>query len=774
VEPEVTEAQGRPRLTLRRLLAVALGGVAVHVVALTLTVILVFLPRITALRMDTQSLIAEMEGYASESVRLDSIVAQARGELASQGPAVAASTLRTALESPAVAPRFARAEALADAPLEMRSALAAALSGESTVRDLISEGIAHLDLGDTQRADLAMARAGTAAVDLVSSLARAQGAGLRDVARRGLALEQTVTQASRSLVAWAGLGLLFVALVAILLHLRLYVPLRILDVGIRALSQGTLEHRVDPGRQDELGRMATLLNQTADVLQQRDAERLRERKEMTRQILDSALDAVITIDPGGIVTGWNSGAETVFGWSAEEMVGERLDRIIPPDYVDRHNGGLRKYRLVTEAPLLNRRTEMPAIRRDGTSFTVELSIVPLVENGHKVAYTAFLRDVTEQRSAERAIRKSEKLLRGIVDNTSAIISMKDLDRRYVLVNRRFCDVFGVQRDDVLGSTVRDVATPETAEEAHAHDTEVLRTLRATHFEETLNLPEGPRHYLAVRFPLLDESGEPYGVAGIATDMTESMELEERVRRSQRLEAVGRLAGGIAHDFNNLVTIILGQTQLALEEDTKPEVRAGLEEIEKAADRAASLTGQLLAFARKQIITPQRMDVNDLVRDTLGMLHRVIEATVHIRTDLDPDAGHVFVDPGHFSQVLLNLVINSRDAMGTSGGVIIISTRRPNKASLDTPPGDYVLLSVEDNGPGIPEEVLQRIFEPFFTTKPMGTGLGLSTCYGIVNQAGGGIQAFNRDRGGARFRVWLPKVVDADAAPTADPPPAHTP
>ena len=749
------------RLSLRRLLALAMGGVAIYVLALSTTVAFVFLPRITTLRADTEDLIAELDGYATESERLDAAVELARGALEEGDLEGAKSALEDARGAPGSSLSATGARAMAGAPLEMRSALANAAEGESSLRDRMGEALAYLELGDPERARRTLEATHLLAQDLVGELARAQGAGLRDVQRRGIALEEAVSEASRVFLLGAAAGLLFVALLAFLVHRRLYIPLRALDVGMRALGEGDLTVQLEVGRADELGRLAALFNRTTQVLKARDMERRTERKEVTRRILDSALDAVITIEPGGAVTGWNPGAEAIFGWSDAEMLGATLERIIPEEHRDEHLRGLRKYRFTVDAPMLNRRLELPALRKDGTRFTAELSVVPIVEEGRKVAYTAFLRDVTEQRRAEEAVRKSEELLRAIIDNSSAVITMKDLDLRYRMVNRRWAEIFGVDPVDALGRTVADMAAAETAEEAMRHDLEVLAARQAIQFEEYPLTPTGRRHYVSIRFPLLDDAGEPRGVASIATDVTESVELEEQVRRSQRLEAVGRLAGGIAHDFNNLVTIILGQTQLTLEVDAPQEVIEGLKEIEKAAERAGVLTSQLLAFARKQIIAPEQVDLNDLVRENLGMVHRVMEATVTVHVDLSPTVGTVNVDRGHFSQVMLNLIINSRDALGAAGGNIFIRTGPADAVPEELAAGTYALLTVEDDGPGIPDEVLPRIFEPFFTTKRGGTGLGLSTCHGIVNQAGGTIQAANDPEGGARFSVWLPLLADEE-------------
>ncbi|MFN8187089.1 MAG: ATP-binding protein [Gaiellales bacterium] len=270
--------------------------------------------------------------------------------------------------------------------------------------------------------------------------------------------------------------------------------------------------------------------------------------------------------------------------------------------------------------------------------------------------------------------------------------------------------------------------------------------------------------------LRDEAGNPCLLQGYLLDISEQKEgelersrLEEQMRQTTKMEAVGRLAGGIAHDFNNLLTAIQGYGELALSrlEPDDPQ-RRDLEEIQRAAERAAALTRQLLAFGRRRLLQPQAIDVNAVVSDIEMMLRRLIGEDVELVTDLDPELGTVRADAGHVEQVLMNLAVNARDAM-RDGGRLEITTRSIDRApkgiarELDLPPGPYVVLAVSDTGRGMAPEVQERIFEPFFTTKGAGegTGLGLATVYGIVRQSGGHIAVESAPGKGSTFRIWLP-------------------
>ncbi len=286
--------------------------------------------------------------------------------------------------------------------------------------------------------------------------------------------------------------------------------------------------------------------------------------------------------------------------------------------------------------------------------------------------------------------------------------------------------------------------------------------------------DGSETPIEVSFAPVDRDSRRYMVCFIR-DISERKNLEDRVQQSQKLEAIGRLAGGVAHDFNNLLTAILGYAELLLHGLPPGDpTREGLEEIKRAAERAASLTQQLLAFGRKQLLQPAVVDLNALVHETQKMLRRLIPEDIEIRLELDPDTRPVRADPTQTQQVLVNLVLNARDAM-PRGGVIIISTgndhlsRSEVRRWSDVRPGHYAVLTVSDTGCGMDPATLARVFEPFFTTKVQGkgTGLGLATAYGIVKQSGGHIEVESEPGQGTTFRVYLP-VAEEDVPTVAVP------
>jgi two-component system, cell cycle sensor histidine kinase and response regulator CckA len=276
--------------------------------------------------------------------------------------------------------------------------------------------------------------------------------------------------------------------------------------------------------------------------------------------------------------------------------------------------------------------------------------------------------------------------------------------------------------------------------------------------------------------LRDGAGVAKGVVHMAADVTERRRLEEQLHHSLKMEAVGRLAGGVAHDFNNLLMIINGYSQMLLGEMAVGDpARSDLEEVVKAAERAADLTKQLLAFSRRQIVQPELLDLNSLVRNLERMLKRVIGEDIELVTRLDANLNSVVADPGQIEQVVLNLTVNARDAMPL-GGKLIVETANVHldeeyvRSHLTPAAGDYVVLAVVDNGVGIDPETRSHLFEPFFTTKERGkgTGLGLSTSYGIIKQNGGDIWVFSEPGKGTTFKIYLPVASHVPAAPRQRP------
>ena len=380
-------------------------------------------------------------------------------------------------------------------------------------------------------------------------------------------------------------------------------------------------------------------------------------------------------------------------------------------------------------------------------------------------------EILERQRTEETLRASEERYRNLFDSATDIVYTHDLQGRFTSINRAAERITGYTREEALRLTIADVVAPEHLELARQMIVRKLGGEVSTVYELTVLTKEGHRLLVEVSSHLMFEDGKPVGVLGIAREITERKRLEEQLRQSQKIEAIGRLAGGIAHDFNNLLTIIGAYSHMLLMDlPSDHPVRSYAQEILAAAERASALTDRLLAFSRRQVVQPVLVDLNEVIRNLAGLLRRMVGEDIELVTNLAPDLGKVRADPTQLEQVIMNLVINSRDAM-PGGGQVMLETanllvERAEPGGIG--PGSWTVLRVRDTGHGMDAETQSHLFEPFFTTKApgKGTGLGLSIVYGIVKQSGGEIAVQSEVGKGTVFTIYLPH---AGAAPAAEAP-----
>ena len=531
---------------------------------------------------------------------------------------------------------------------------------------------------------------------------------------------------------------------------------------------------------DAAGRPQMYIGQVQDISERKQAESsLRKSEERTRTILDTANDPFITIDANGRIIDWNRQAEAVFGWTRGEAIGRLLsETIIPVAYRAAHERGIALFRATGEGPILNKRIEITALRRDGHEFPVELLVWPTSVDGF-CTVSAFVRDITERKQTEAVLRERENLLRNIIANIPCAVFWKDRNSVYLGCNDQVALNHGLNSpEQIVGRNDYELGVASSeADFYRACDRQVMETTEPIlNVEETLTRSDGARSVLLTsKVPLRDAVGTVIGVIGVYQDITDRKRLEDQLRQSQKMEAIGALAGGVAHDFNNLLTVINGYCEIVLADPAVTRSsREMVREIHRAGDRAAALTRQLLAFSRKQVLAPQVLDVNALVREATKMLRRMIGEDIDLTTTLDPGLGRVKADPGQVEQVIMNLVVNARDAMPT-GGQLTIETRNVEldaayvRQHLGVRAGPCILLAVTDTGVGMDAATQAHIFEPFFTTKGpgKGTGLGLSTVFGIVKQSNGHIELYSEPGHGTTFKVYLPLLTE-DASTRASP------
>jgi PAS domain S-box-containing protein len=498
-----------------------------------------------------------------------------------------------------------------------------------------------------------------------------------------------------------------------------------------------------------------------------------------QSLMEHANDAILVMEPGYRVLEVNRQAEALLGRPRGEIVGHNYMEFVAPE--ERAESAASKERLAEE---LTVRNERRLTRPDGARVAVEVS-ASFMWIGEEAVVLAILRDIGDRKKTEQELRDSRHQLHHVLTSSPAVMYALRVDSETLAPTW-----VSENMERLLGYTVAEASSFEWwAERLHPDDRErvlAANSPAARQDEQTLEYrfrnKDGSYRWIRDEQRLLrDDSGRPVEVVGSWSDVTEKSRIEAQLVQAQKMEAIGRLAGGIAHDFNNLLGVILGYSEL-LGKDPGLSERSvkRTQQILKSAERAAGLTRQLLAFSRKQPLTPKIFDLNELLADLEKMLRRLIGEDVRMVTVLAPAPGTVRADPGQIEQVIVNLVVNTRDAMPRGGRLVLETTHVDvDETSADAPhqfmPGPYVVLAVSDTGHGMDATTLSRLFEPFFTTKEAGkgTGLGLATAFGIVKQSGGHIGVESEPGKGTTFRVYLPHVGEkreATAVVAPAPPP----
>jgi two-component system cell cycle sensor histidine kinase/response regulator CckA len=480
-------------------------------------------------------------------------------------------------------------------------------------------------------------------------------------------------------------------------------------------------------------------------------------------IVASSEDAIVGKRLDGTITSWNAAAERIFGYSADEIVGQSIYTLIPPELHAEERDALR--RVARGEPVEFSETER--LRKDGTRVTIDLSVSPIRSPaGEVIGASSIKRDITaaKRNQAELAaeIGRSRDLAKAL-DAAQALV--RDLDGRITYWSSGSTRLFGWSASEAVGQVSHELLRTEfPAPLAEIRDLLMDRG----HWEGELVhvAKDGRRLNIATQWIVRRGAPEqPLAVIEVTTDVTARRQAEERARVGERMEVVGQLAGGVAHEANNQMTVVLGAADFLLRRADLPEVaRKDIEHIREAAERTAAITAQLLAFSRRQVLQPRVLELDEVVQGLEAVLRRALGERSTLTLGLGAPSGRVRADPGQLAQVLLNLVLNARDAMPLGGRVTIESsvTELTEGYARTHPgvairPGPHALLTVSDTGHGMSPDTLTHIFEPFYTTKPVGrgTGLGLATVYGIVKQSGGYVWAYSELGQGTTFKVYLP-------------------
>jgi len=538
------------------------------------------------------------------------------------------------------------------------------------------------------------------------------------------------------------------------------------------------------------GSFGGLLGVAVDATDQYEAERvLRESEERYRELIENANDLIYTHDLDGVITSINRAAEQVSGYTRQEAIGMRLERLVVPESIELAREMIRRKLSGSGEQTVY---DLEILTRDGQRRALEVSTRLVYEGDTPVAVQGIARDVTEARRAVQALRESELRFRELAENVDEIFWLADPDGTLLYVSPAFTTIWGRPYEQAIE------ARAALAEAIHPDDRERVVALSARLPEQEFDMqyrifrPDGELRWLRDRsFHVRDEDGRVTRIAGVAVDITEARrageerrQLEEQMRHAQKLESLGVLAGGIAHDFNNLLMGVLGNAGLALSElPPDSPVRETVRRIETAALRASELTSQMLAYAGKGRFAVEPVDVSAVIHELAQLLDASMPATTLLRLELAPELPPVEGDASQLRRVVLNLITNAADALADTGGIVTVRARSvdldaatPPETATGTTPGrgPHLLVEVEDTGSGMDDETKARIFEPFFTTKFPGRGLGLASTLGIVRGHGGSIVVDSTPGRGTVFRVFLPVAADAEhlAAPAeASPQPA---
>jgi PAS domain S-box-containing protein len=497
---------------------------------------------------------------------------------------------------------------------------------------------------------------------------------------------------------------------------------------------------------------------------------------LSPSILEAIPDAVVAVNQQGVIIQANSQTEALFAYTRDELVGQKIEMLVPERQRGQHDQHREQYHAKPKIRRMGSGLDLYGRRRDGSEFPVEISLSP-INTANGMIVLSVIRDISDRKRIEdelrraheeldrrksRELRDSQNRLALIVDSSQDAIIGKNLDGIVTHWNKGAEQIYGYTAQEMIGRSVAALCPKDRVDEIPR----ILERIRGgevvEYFESVRITKDGRRVDMSISVsPIHDSDGRVVGASVIARNITAQKKIEDQLRQSQKMEAVGRLAGGVAHDFNNLLGIVTACSEL-LRARVDGDGAEYLENIREATKRGASLTKQLLAFSRRQQTQPQVLDLNDRLKEVTKLLRPLMGDDVEIMLPPPARSAVIEVDPGQLDQVVLNLAVNARDAMPRGGRLIIETGLFDFDAGFarEHPPmtaGRYVMLAISDNGIGMNEATRARIFEPFFTTKDMGkgTGLGLATVYGIVKQSGGHIWVYSEPDRGTTFKIYLP-------------------
>src|SRR5438270_1581113 len=512
---------------------------------------------------------------------------------------------------------------------------------------------------------------------------------------------------------------------------------------------------------------------------------------LTSTLLEAVPDAIVAVEQDGTIVKVTSTTWPLFGYRRGELLGQKIEILVPTRFRVQHHEHRATFAQSPKIRRMGAGLDLYGRRRDGSEFAVEISLSP-VSLGNGTLVLSAIRDISDRKRIEQELRRAhEELdrkttqeigeyrarLASIIDSSADAIIGKELDGTITSWNRGAEAMYGYTAEEAIGKNISFLTANDRPDEIPTMLARISGGERIEHYESVRVTKDGRHLHVSLSIsPIRDHGGKIVGASAIARDITAQRRAEDHLRQAQKMEAVGRLAGGVAHDFNNILGIITACTELLRDRiDSTGDSGQYIGNIRKAVERGTSLTRQLLSFTRKSSLQPQLVDLNVRLKDVVKLIRPLMGDDVEIAVVPRGSPAVIEIEPGQLDQIVLNLAVNSRDAM-PRGGKFILETAAVEldggftAQHLPMKEGHYVLLAVSDTGIGMDQATVTRIFEPFFTTKEIGkgTGLGLGTVYRILQQNGGHIWVYSEPGSGTTFKIYLPsaehKIADKTAIP----------
>ncbi|MBI5198515.1 MAG: PAS domain S-box protein [Nitrospirae bacterium] len=518
-----------------------------------------------------------------------------------------------------------------------------------------------------------------------------------------------------------------------------------------------------------------------DITERKKTE---EERAFLANITENASDAIVGLDLDTKIVSWSRGAERIFGYSAEEVVGRSWSMLVPEEALEACRERFKK--VIIEGFVET--VETVRIAKFGRRFPSEMTLTILNDkSGNHIGYVSITRDITERKRIEKSLKESEEKYRDLIESANDLIQSVDADMRFLFVNKKWKDVLGYSDEEIRNLVLTDIIKRDTIPHCMEAFKKVIDGYAVQNIEAVFVSKNGNEIFVEGNVDVYIKDGKFVSTRGIFRDVTERRKLEEQLRHAQKMQAIGQLAGGIAHEFNNILTTIVGYGDMLLMKMREGDpLRHNVEQILASSERAANLTQGLLTYSRKQATMLKPVSLNDIIRKTEGLLMKVISEDIELRTVITGKDLTVMADRSQIEQVLVNLATNAKDAM-PDGGILTIEIHRIKDLDIRTFSEKRIVsnlkdqrteieegfagIFVTDTGTGIDKDTKERIFEPFFTTKDIGkgTGLGLAVVYGIIKQHDGYIYVYSEPGKGTTFKMYLPIIkskVEEETEPSA--------